>query len=165
MRINPGARRLGDLPDDEEREAIEAEAARADSENTEFVRFLSDSDRVTPMTLFNDPPAQFVARLRHGAMVYCYLIDDYDTHLAYLCYAEDANTHSVVYVYRRNCEHQMHMIQSVYGSYVNEGPYRVVPISNRMSRGPTTREYQADWSIWIFHHYFGFPYLSEEHER
>ena len=145
-----------DLPSAEEMEVILREArAAGDESNDEFVRYLRDSDRTTPTALFDDPPERFVARLSYGDLVYCWLIEEQDTHLVYLC--QTGGYHSVVYVYSERCQHQRHLIQSVYGSDV--GDFRVVPITNRLSRSQSARDNQIDWSVWVFHNYFGFAYL------
>jgi len=147
-------------PSNETIEAVQAtiEGAAVTEEDT-WQRFVSTSDRSTPGTLFSNPPEKFIAKLSYGTLVYCWLLEDnYED--GYLCYLLNTGTlWTTVYVYRGMCPHQAHMISSVYG--LSDVDWRVVPISDRNSKTEFTRSKSADWSAWIFEHYFGFDGFTE----
>ena len=163
MTSQPNSKRIGRMFDRPSNETIEsvkvAIKEKAAVETDTWQRFVSDSDRSTPGTLFGNPPEKFIAKLSYGDLVYCWLLEDNDEH-GYLCYLMNTSSYwTTVYVYKGICAHQAHMIVSVYG--INHVDWRVVPITNRNSRDEFSRKNGLDWGAWIFHHYFGFDPFTE----
>ena len=149
-----------DRPSNETIESVKAaikEEAAVEADT--WQRFVSDSDRSTPGTLFSNPPEKFIAKLSYGDLVYCWLLEDNDEH-GYLCYLMNTGSMwTTVYVYKGKTAHQRHMISSVYRR--NDVDWRVVPITARNSGTETSRRMKVDWSVWIFHHYFAFDWFPE----
>ena len=163
MTSQPNSKRIGRMFDRPSNETIEsvktAIKEEAVVETDTWQRFVSDSDRSTPGTLFSNPPEKFIAKLSYGDLVYCWLLEDNDEH-GYLCYLMNTGSMwTTVYVYKAKGAHQRHMISSVYKR--NDVDWRVVPITARSSSTPSARKMKVEFSAWIFYHYFAFDWFPE----
>ncbi len=151
--------KMFELPDEDTvRETrIMIKEDEAISTKEEWKRYVAPSHRSTPDTLFNSPPERFIAKLPYGDLVYAWLVEENEDFLCYLCM--NNKVWQTVYVYKGICSHQAHLISSVYRR--NDVNWLVVPITDRNSRDEFSRSNGLDWSVWIFHHYFGFALFPE----
>ena len=140
-----------------EEENAEFERVRQAEEGDPWKRYMNTNDCSTPNTLFRDPPEKFVAKLSYGDLVYCWLLEDNEDYLCYLC--NTAWCWTTVYIFKGVSQRQRNMIHSVYG--LNNVDWRVVPITARNSNTEFSRNDGGDWSVWIFCHYFNFDSFPE----
>jgi hypothetical protein len=157
----PDSDRLNKLlgkPSLEKQEEIRAKVKeQAAPEDDGWETFLDSNDCSTPNTLFGRPPEKMIAKLSYGDLVYCWLLEDNEDYLCYLC--NTAWFWTTVYIFKGVSQRQRNMIHSVYG--LNNVDWRVVPITARNSNTEFSRNDGGDWSVWIFCHYFNFDSFPE----
>lgn len=145
---------------DEKRAIEEMEKAEEDAAYDGFVRLFSDADVRWRAELFANPIEKFVALTDYKKLVYGWLVDNWlDTHgcLVYVMNKED--TWTVVYVYDRKTPHQE---EKLLGAFPKRyGDWRLVPESNSRCYGEGLRRAKCAWELWVFHHYFSFPWFPE----
>jgi hypothetical protein len=152
------AKMFGVPSDDTIRETrIMVEEDEASKSEETWEKYVTSAHRCAPDNLFSNPPERFIAKLSYGDLVYCWLLEDNEDYLCYLC--NTSGYWTTVYVYRGICTHQANMINSVFGR--TDVHWRVVPISARNSWNEFARSNGLEWSVWIFHHYFGFDLFPE----
>ena len=162
LMVKPSPKRIAKMfgiPSDDEirktRDIITEDEATSIKE--EWQRYVTSSHRSTPDTLFSNPPERFIAKLPYGDLVYAWLVEENEDFLCYMCMNNEVWT--TVYVYKGLCSHQENMIFSVFGR--NDVNWLVVPITARNSHDEFSRSNGLEWSVWIFHHYFGFSLFPE----
>ena len=157
--FNKTQHKMFSVPSDDEIRKTRDIIAKDEATSTEekWERYVAPSHRSTPDTLFSKPPERFIAKLPYGDLVYAWLVEENEDFLCYMCMNNEIWT--TVYVYKGLCSHQEHMILSVFGR--NDVNWLVVPITARNSKDEFSRSNGLEWSVWIFHHYFGFALFPE----
>ena len=138
-----------------------AKQVNRESKNSDVPIFASEADVRSRSDLFRDPPKEFVALTEYNHEIYAYLIDnklESDGCLVYLMNKDEVWT--TVYVYEHKTNHQARRLKETFHP-AKYGDWRIVPDSkNRCKSGPAIRMKGA-WELWVFHHYFGFPWFPE----
>lgn len=152
------SRRMFEKPSEEQLKEIEEKIASSEDNEVSFREFLTEEDRVPPTTLFNDPIEHFIAKVNQH-LVTCNLIEN-NEEIGYLVYlVELEGMYNVVYVFNGRSDFQRRRIATTYREV--PGDLRIVPVDGGMSRTPSSRRLQLDWSILVFSKYFGLPYFPE----
>jgi len=144
----------------EKNEIEELEKAKEDKEYEGFVILFTDKDIIWRSELFENPIEKFVARTEYNKLVYGYLLDKWlDTHgcLVYAMNKED--TWTVVYVYKGRTQHQQSKLLKAFPK--RYGDWRIVPESNARCKTDAAIRAKCAWELWVFHHYFSFPWFPE----
>lgn len=150
------SRRMFEKPSEEQLKDIEEKIASSEDNEVSFREFLTEEDRVSPTTLFNDPIEHFIAKVNQH-LVTCNLIEN-NEEIGYLVYlVELEGMYNVVYVFNGRSDFQRRRIAATYREV--PGDLRIVPVDGNMTRTHSARAMQIDWSILVFSTYFGLPYF------
>ena len=124
----------------------------------EIISFLTEDDKITTTEFFANPLEYFLAKVNQH-LVTCNLIEN-NEEIGYLVYlVELEGMYNVVYVFNGRSDFQRRRIGTTYREV--PGDLRIVPVDGGMSRTPSSRRLQLDWSILVFSTYFGLPYFPE----
>lgn len=139
--------------------AKEAERAKA-NELEGWTMLLTDNDVSTRSDLFANPIERFIAKTDYNHTILGYLVEnrlESDGCLVYVLNKDEVWT--TVYVYEYKTNHQARRLRETF--VTRYGDWRLVPDSVNRCRNEVSIRMKCAWELWVFHHYFGFPWFPE----
>lgn len=138
----------------------EAKKAKREAEKSDVPIFATDADVLLREDLFRNPLQEFVALTDYNDEIYAYLVENNlktDGCLVYLMNKGEVWT--TVYVYEHKTNHQARRLRETF--VTGYGDWRLVPDSLNRCRNPSSIRLKCAWELWVFHHYFSFPWFPE----
>ena len=138
----------------------EAKEAKREAEKSDVPIFATDADVLLREDLFRNPLQEFVALTDYNDEIYAYLVENNlrtDGCLVYLMNKGEVWT--TVYVYEHKTNHQARRLTETF--VTGYGDWRLVPDSLNRCGNPSSIRLKCAWELWVFHHYFSFPWFPE----